>query len=55
MPGWALAEIQVLLLVLLSTIRAFWQVDRTASLLLVPYAVWVAFASLLNGAIWWLN
>jgi translocator protein len=54
-PGWALLEILLLLAVLLATIRAFWSADRIASALLFPYAAWVAFASVLNGAIWWLN
>ena len=54
-PGWALAEILVLLATILATIRAFWRVDRPAGILLLPYAAWVAFASLLNGAIWWIN
>ena len=54
-PGWALAEILVLLTAILATMRAFWRIDRTTSLLLVPYAAWVAFATALNGAIWWMN
>ena len=29
--------------------------DRVAAGLFLPYAAWVAYASLLNGAIWWLN
>jgi tryptophan-rich sensory protein len=32
-----------------------WRRDRTAALLFTPYAVWVAFATLLNGSIWYLN
>ena len=54
-PSWALVEILVLLLAILATLRAFWRVDRPAGLLLLPYAAWVAFASVLNGAIWRLN
>ena len=54
-PGWALAEILVLLAAILATIRAFWRVDRPAGFLLLPYAAWVAFATLLNGTIWWMN
>lgn len=54
-PGWALAEILVLLAAILATMRAFWRVDRPAGILLLPYAAWVAFATLLNGAIWRLN
>ena len=33
----------------------FWQVDRLASVLLVPYFLWVCFASVLNLSIWKLN
>lgn len=54
-PGWALAEILVLLAAILATIRAFWRVDRPAGLLLFPYAAWVAFATVLNWTIWRLN
>lgn len=54
-PGWALAEILVLLTVILATLRTFWQVDRPDGFLLLPYAAWVAFASVLNGAIWLMN
>ena len=54
-PGWALAEILLLLLAILATMRAFWLVDRPAGLLLLPYAAWVAFATVLNWAIWWMN
>jgi translocator protein len=32
-----------------------WWRDRIAALLFAPYAAWVAFATLLNGAIWALN
>ena len=54
-PGWALADILVLLAAILATMRAFWQVDRPAALLLLPYAAWVAFASVLNSTIWRMN
>jgi len=53
--GWAFAEILVLLACILLTIRAFRPVDRTAAWLLVPYAAWVAFASVLNFTIWRMN
>jgi translocator protein len=33
----------------------FYRLDRTASLLLIPYLLWVSFASVLNASIWWLN
>ncbi|MDZ4734718.1 MAG: TspO/MBR family protein [Rhodospirillaceae bacterium] len=54
-PGLALIEILLLLAAIAGTIRAFAPIDRTAAWLLVPYLAWVAFAALLNGAIWWLN
>jgi tryptophan-rich sensory protein len=33
----------------------FWRTDRLAGWLLVPYAAWVAFACILNFALWRLN
>ena len=38
-----------------ATIAAFWSVDRTAALLLLPYFGWVSFAAVLNGVIWRMN
>jgi len=37
------------------TIRLTWRFDRLAAAVLVPYAAWVAFATLLNAAILRLN
>jgi len=54
-PGLAFAEIIVLDLAVLATIIAFWRVKRLAGAILVPYLLWVAFATVLNGAIWRLN
>lgn len=44
-----------MLVMVLWTIRLSWRFDRAAAWLLVPYAAWVAFASLLNGVIWQMN
>jgi tryptophan-rich sensory protein len=55
LPGPALAVIVVLLGTILLFIARAWSRDRTAAWLFVPYAAWVAFASLLNAAIVWLN
>jgi len=55
MIGAALVEIVVLLAAIVVTVRLFWRVDRAAAWLLVPYAAWVAFAALLNAALWRLN
>lgn len=32
-----------------------WKIDKNASLLLIPYFVWIAFASVLNLFVWLLN
>lgn len=37
------------------TIVGFWRVSRLAALLLVPYLIWVSFATVLNAAIYVLN
>ncbi|MEC7695866.1 MAG: TspO/MBR family protein [Planctomycetota bacterium] len=54
-PAWSMVEVFFLWLAILMTIRAFWPLSRWASLLLVPYLLWVSFASILNVAIWQLN
>ena len=54
-PLAGLLVILPLLLMILVTIRRFWPLDRLAAALLVPYAVWVAFAAVLNAEIWRLN
>jgi tryptophan-rich sensory protein len=53
--GAALAEIAVLLLAVVATAAVFWQRDRVAGMLFIPYAAWVAFALVLNAALWRLN
>jgi translocator protein len=45
----------LLLAVILAFIAASWRLDRVAALLFAPYAVWVAFASVLNASILMLN
>jgi tryptophan-rich sensory protein len=54
-PGWALVEIVVLLAAIVVTAAWFWPIDRLAGALMVPYALWVAFALSLNAAIVGLN
>ena len=44
-----------MLVAILMFIVSSWQTDRVAALLFMPYAAWVAFATLLNGSIAWLN
>ena len=52
---FALAIILTLLAVIVSFIRVQWHEDRVAAALFIPYAAWVAFASLLNYSLHRLN
>ena len=45
----------LLLIVILGFITAAWNRDRIAAWMFVPYAAWVAFASLLNGTLFAMN
>ena len=54
-PLLGLVDIGPQLVVILATIRLFHRLDRFAGWCLVPLAAWVAFAGVLNLAIWWLN
>lgn len=54
-PGVALAEIVVLEIAIIATAVQFSYFSRTAFWLMVPYIVWVAFATFLNLRIWQLN
>lgn len=53
--GWALAEILMMLLFIMLTIVSFYKINKTAAFLLIPYLLWVSFATVLNGSIWYLN
>jgi len=53
--GSALIEIIILWVVIVQTMFAYDRVYKPAAWLLLPYIVWVTFATILNGAIWWLN
>ncbi|UOB18785.1 TspO/MBR family protein [Abyssalbus ytuae] len=52
---WSLLVSIGLLILILLTIKWFKVVNRTAAYLLVPYFVWVCFATVLNFSIWQLN
>ncbi|MDO9375386.1 MAG: TspO/MBR family protein [Ferruginibacter sp.] len=54
-PGWALVEIITLWVAILCTIIAFRKLSTAAAWLLVPYLLWVSFATVLNYSIWKLN
>ena len=53
--GWALIEIILLWLALLTCIVSFSKIHKPATWLLIPYLLWVSFATLLNAAIYILN
>lgn len=54
-PYLALIEIVILWFVILGNIIVFYRISRTAGLLLIPYLLWVTFASFLNYNIYILN
>jgi tryptophan-rich sensory protein len=53
--GLAFGDVVLLWLLILATMVSFFRVSRAAGALLVPYLLWVSFASYLNFAIWRLN
>jgi tryptophan-rich sensory protein len=54
-PGWAVIEIVGLWFSIVITIVLFLQHSKLAAALLVPYLLWVTFATYLNYSIWILN
>ncbi|MFH1451128.1 MAG: TspO/MBR family protein [bacterium] len=54
-PFFALLEIIVLWLAIFVTIKKFSLINRVAALALLPYLIWVSFATVLNFSIWMLN
>jgi translocator protein len=54
-PGWALVNIVALWLTIVWTMILFFKISKPAMWLLVPYILWVSFASYLNYSIWILN
>lgn len=54
-PMLAFIEIIILLLMIYETYVQFKKVNSLAAWLLIPYLAWVAFATVLNASIWWLN
>lgn len=51
----AAVEVLVLLALIVCTAVAFWRISRLAAALLVPYLLWVTFASLLTWSVWQRN
>ncbi|UQD55883.1 TspO/MBR family protein [Flavobacterium sp. K5-23] len=54
-PMLALLGIVVLWLMIYETYIQFSKINKIAGYLFIPYLLWVSFAAVLNGSIWWLN
>ena len=54
-PLAGLIGIFLLGIAIILTVQSFLKVSRNAGLLLIPYFLWVSFATGLNLSIWWLN
>lgn len=54
-PFFALIEILLLLAMILLTAYHFSKISKIAAYLLIPYVLWVSFASFLNYTLWSLN
>jgi len=48
----AALEVLALLALILATTVTFWRISRLAAVLLVPYLLWVSFASVLTWTVW---
>ena len=55
LPGMAFADIIILWLLILATIIKFYRISKPAGLILIPYLLWVSFASFLNWSVVILN
>lgn len=54
-PALGLIDIVLLCLLIILTIIKAWPVNSLGSLLLIPYLIWVLYATSLNAGIWLLN
>lgn len=52
---YALLDIILLWIAILTMIVVFYKINKTAGLLQIPYLLWVTFATILNAAIYDLN
>ena len=55
LPQYAFLEILVLWFFILLTLLSFYKISKPAGLLLLPYILWVSFATILNLSIMILN
>jgi benzodiazapine receptor len=52
-PALALVDISVLWVATALTVREFARKHRVAAALVLPYLLWVSYAALVNGRVWW--
>ncbi|HEY1059021.1 MAG TPA: TspO/MBR family protein [Limnobacter sp.] len=52
---WAFVDVVLLLVLIACTVRAFWPLNKLATILLLPYLAWVGFASILTWSVWRAN
>jgi translocator protein len=53
--GWAMADLAFLWAAISGFVFAAWPASRVASILFVPYWLWVSYAGALNFAVWRMN
>jgi len=53
--AWSFTGVILLLLLIVSTLFSFWKISRMAVALMIPYLLWVGFASVLTWTIWQSN
>ncbi len=54
-PGWAFAEIIAMWAAIVWMLLVFRRIEPAAAWINLPYLLWVSFATVLNGSIWYLN
>ena len=54
-PLLGLIVIVILLAFILANIISFYKISKIAGILLIPYLLWVSFATVLNFSLWMLN
>lgn len=54
-PLLALIDIAALWLMITALVVVFWNIRKLSGVLMVPYWLWVSFASVLNCSIWRMN
>lgn len=53
--GWAFVEILIIWVAIVWMVITTRRVDKIAAYIQLPYLLWVSFASVLNGTLWWMN